>query len=81
MALVQAAPQLQLSLFWEGLIGASALIGVFLGGFAGGWFTDKTAARSSILSILSPLVPFPWPSIGWKARFFFLSCASSSVSR
>ena len=41
MALVQATPQLQLSLFWEGMIGASALIGVFLGGFAGGWFTDK----------------------------------------
>ena len=41
MALIQATPQLQLSLFWEGLIGASALIGVFLGGFAGGWFTDK----------------------------------------
>lgn len=41
MALVQATPQLQLSMFWEGMIGASALIGVFLGGFAGGWFTDK----------------------------------------
>lgn len=41
MALVQATPQLQLNLLWEGLIGASALIGVFLGGFAGGWFTDK----------------------------------------
>ena len=41
MALVQATPQLQLDLFWEGLIGASALIGVFLGGFVGGWFTDK----------------------------------------
>lgn len=41
MALVQATPQLQLNLFWEGMIGASALVGVFLGGFAGGWFTDK----------------------------------------
>lgn len=41
MALVQATPQLGLDLFWEGMIGASALIGVFLGGFAGGWFTDK----------------------------------------
>ena len=41
MALVQATPQLQLNLFWEGMIGASALVGVFLGGFVGGWFTDK----------------------------------------
>ncbi len=41
MALVQATPQLHLSLFWEGMLGASALIGVFLGGFVGGWFTDK----------------------------------------
>lgn len=41
MALVQATHRLHLSLFWEGMIGASALIGVFLGGFSGGWFTDK----------------------------------------
>ncbi len=41
MALVQATPQLGLSLFWEGMIGASALVGIFLGGFVGGWLTDK----------------------------------------
>ena len=41
IALVQATPYLGLSLFWEGMIGASALIGIFLGGFVGGWFTDK----------------------------------------
>ncbi len=41
LALVQATPDLGLSLFWEGMIGASALIGIFLGGFVGGWFTDK----------------------------------------
>lgn len=41
MALVQLTPQLGLSLFWEGMIGASALIGIFFGGFVGGWLTDK----------------------------------------
>ncbi len=41
LVLVQATPYLGLSLFWEGMIGASALIGIFLGGFVGGWFTDK----------------------------------------
>ena len=41
MALVQLTPQLGLSLFWEGMIGASALIGIFFGGFIGGWLTDK----------------------------------------
>ncbi|NKX56660.1 MFS transporter [Arthrobacter mobilis] len=41
VALVQAGPQLNMSASWEGLIGASALIGVFFGGFLGGWLTDK----------------------------------------
>jgi MFS transporter, putative metabolite transport protein len=41
VALVQATPQLGLTSFWEGMIGASALIGIFFGGFAGGWLTDK----------------------------------------
>lgn len=41
VALVQATPQLGLTTFWEGLIGASALIGIFFGGFVGGWLTDK----------------------------------------
>jgi putative MFS transporter len=41
VALVQATPQLRLSASWQGLIGASALIGIFFGGFIGGWLTDK----------------------------------------
>ncbi|MCJ2165478.1 MULTISPECIES: MFS transporter [unclassified Pseudodesulfovibrio] len=41
IALVQITPFMQLSLFWEGMIGAATLAGMFLGGFAGGWFTDK----------------------------------------
>ena len=41
IALIQATPQLNLSLYWQGMIGASALVGIFLGAFIGGWFTDK----------------------------------------
>ena len=41
IVLVQAGPALNLNEFWQGLIAASALIGVFIGGFIGGWFTDK----------------------------------------
>lgn len=41
IALVQITPYMHLSLFWEGMIGAATLAGMFLGGFAGGWVTDK----------------------------------------
>jgi putative MFS transporter len=41
VALVQAGPELKLTVSWEGLIGASALVGIFVGGFLGGWLTDK----------------------------------------
>jgi putative MFS transporter len=41
IAMVQITPQLSLSTSAQGLIGASALIGVFLGAFVGGYLTDK----------------------------------------
>jgi MFS transporter, putative metabolite transport protein len=41
VALIQATVRLRLSTSWQGLIGASALIGMFFGGFIGGWLTDK----------------------------------------
>jgi hypothetical protein len=41
VALVQITPQLGLGGTAEGLVGASALIGIFLGAFVGGWLTDK----------------------------------------
>jgi putative MFS transporter len=41
VALVQATPQLGLSPSWQGLVGASALIGIFFGGFVGGWLADR----------------------------------------
>ncbi|NDV19485.1 MFS transporter [Pseudodesulfovibrio sp. JC047] len=50
IALVQITPYLELSLFWEGMIGAATLIGMFFGGFAGGWVTDKYG-RSMLYTI------------------------------
>ncbi|GAB7028705.1 MFS transporter [Streptomyces sp. NPDC021749] len=41
VALVQLAPQMHLSDTAQGLIGASALIGIFCGAFLGGYLTDK----------------------------------------
>ncbi|MFP3670719.1 MFS transporter, partial [Priestia sp. SIMBA_032] len=36
---------LELSLTWQGLIGASALIGIFLGGPLGGYLADKIGRK------------------------------------
>lgn len=40
VAMVQMSAGLDLSSFWQGMIAASALIGIFFGGFLGGWLTD-----------------------------------------
>ncbi|WP_416982585.1 MFS transporter [Streptomyces sp. T028] len=40
-AIGAAATEFHMSLLWEGLIGASALIGIFVGGPVGGWLSDK----------------------------------------
>src|SRR6476620_5029417 len=39
------ALDLGMSLYWEGLIGASALIGIFIGGPLGGWLADKLGRK------------------------------------
>lgn len=41
VAMVQMAAGLNLTSFWQGMIAASALIGIFFGGFFGGWLTDR----------------------------------------
>ncbi|MFJ4067718.1 MFS transporter [Pseudomonas sp. NPDC089996] len=40
VVMLQLSSALQLDSFWEGMIAASALIGIFFGGFIGGWLTD-----------------------------------------
>ena len=45
IVMLQITNDLQLSALWQGLIAASALIGVFFGGFIGGWVTDKLGRK------------------------------------
>lgn len=45
IAMMKVSPALGLSAFWEGLIAASALIGIFFGGFFGGALTDRLGRR------------------------------------
>ncbi|MCO7597389.1 MULTISPECIES: MFS transporter [Pseudomonas] len=45
VAMVQMSAGLGLSSFWQGMIAASALIGIFFGGFLGGWLTDRLGRK------------------------------------
>ncbi len=45
IAMSAVSPALGLTSFWEGLIAASALIGIFFGGFIGGLLTDRLGRR------------------------------------
>lgn len=62
--LVQATPALQMSDTWAGLIGASALIGVLIGGLVFGYITDLVGRQAmyvmdlSAIILLSLLQPF-----------------------
>src|SRR5262245_7855303 len=41
VAMVQLAPEFDMSPSTQGLVGAAALVGIFFGAFLGGWATDK----------------------------------------
>ena len=45
IAMLQITSALNLTEFWQGMIAASALMGVFFGGFAGGWLTDRLGRK------------------------------------
>lgn len=45
IAMTKVSPALGLNSFWEGLIAASALIGIFFGGFIGGALTDRLGRK------------------------------------
>lgn len=45
VAMVQVSTALNLDGLWQGLIAAAALIGIFFGGFLGGWLTDRFGRR------------------------------------
>jgi len=59
----------KLDAFWKGLIAASALIGVFLGGFLGGWFTDRYGRKVLYILDLVAIVGFSvaqyWVDSAW----------------
>lgn len=56
VVMLQITNELQLNALWQGLIAASALIGVFLGGFLGGWITDKLGRKVLYLLDLIAIV-------------------------
>lgn len=58
VVMLQMSDSLQLTTLWQGLIASSALIGVFLGGFLGGWFTDKYGRKVLYLIDLIAIVAF-----------------------
>ena len=49
VALMQLSSELQLSNFWQGMIAASALIGIFFGGFLGGWLLVQNPIQKSLV--------------------------------
>ncbi|UOO89720.1 MFS transporter [Vitreoscilla massiliensis] len=69
VVMLQISTDLQLSTAWQGLIAASALIGVFIGGFLGGWFTDKYGRKVLYLLDLVAIVGFSvaqfWVESAW----------------
>jgi len=49
IAFTLLSPQMQLDAFWQGVIGASALIGLFLGSLFFGWISDKVGRQKIFL--------------------------------
>ncbi|MEQ1307181.1 MFS transporter [Acinetobacter bereziniae] len=58
VVMLQMTETLALTTLWQGLIAASALIGVFIGGFLGGWITDKYGRKVLYLIDLIAIIGF-----------------------
>ncbi|KAA8696570.1 MFS transporter [Pseudomonas caricapapayae] len=73
VVMLQLTSDLQLDGFWEGMIAASALIGIFFGGFIGGWLTDLMGRR--IIFFVGPVI-FVVASLGqfWAESALSLFC-------
>lgn len=69
VVMMQITRDLELTLFWQGLIAASALIGIFLGGFLGGIITDKLGRKVLYLIDLIAIIGFSvaqfWVESAW----------------
>jgi putative MFS transporter len=61
--------ELQLSAAWQGLIGASALIGIFFGGPLGGYLADKVGRKPMFTFTLAVFL------IGSVSQFFIVDAA------
>lgn len=61
IALTLLGPQMELSSLWYGLIGSSALIGLFLGSFFFGWLTDKIGRKPIYLTTIALFIVFSIP--------------------
>ncbi|MEG0375808.1 MAG: MFS transporter, partial [Raoultibacter sp.] len=77
VALTQIVPQFELSTEWAAAIGASVLMGIFVGTIAGGYLTDRIGRRKmfiidiiaiGVFSILSVFASTPLELV--LARFF-----------
>lgn len=69
VVMVQLSAALQLNSFWEGMIAASSLIGIFFGGFIGGWLSgllgrQKLFYVGPALFAICSLVQF-WAESAW----------------
>ncbi|WP_260954337.1 MFS transporter [Pseudomonas citri] len=49
VVMVQLSAAMKLDSFWEGMIAASALIGIFFGGFAGGFLSDFLGRKTTFM--------------------------------
>jgi putative MFS transporter len=58
IALTQMGTQLHLNAFWSGLIGASALAGIFIGGFFLGYLTDLIGRKVMYIAGLAITIVF-----------------------
>lgn len=63
VSMVQMTAALGLSTLWQGMIATAALIGIFFGGFIGGWLTDHFGRKriffvGPVLFILSSLAQY-----------------------
>lgn len=69
IVMMQISSGLGLNSAWEGLIAAAALIGIFFGGFLGGWFTDRFGRKVlyllDLIAIIGLSVAQFWVETAW----------------
>ena len=79
IAFTLISPQMHLDAFWQGLIGASALIGLFLGSLFFGWISDKVG-RQKIFLVSFVLITVASVMQFYAETAMGLACASISLT-